>query len=1278
MRNRVLLAVGTTLTLVSAGAFVGCSNDTNGTGPDLPATDGGTGDVKVDAPNDADGGPDGDGGGTCPTVSFVKPTDNAALSETDDADGDCGNGVQSDVTVATSAPDGTTATLSGANKQFTATVTNAVAKFTGVSFPVGATTLSVQVGTSSKCSATAHVTATCAGKPSCTISQPVISATHPALAMADDVAAAGNPFQAAFEVTTTAEDGQQVQLQVDNGVIYPATVSGGKATYAGVTLSPDGSHDVKATCTAKVGGSSSDTKTFLVDSTPPDLAVTGVADGKHFGPSDDVDPNTNGLQFQVCGTTGATDALDVTQGPSPNPNNFCTAIGTSSPTCAPASASTSSGACVMVTCPGGAPFDLTVTLYDEAGNATTKTIQGVSCASTNPSVQIVDPTDGTGADATKHILAADQTQARRDNNPNKPGAQYDVTACTDAATGKATLKLGLAGGALATWNTTPVDVVAAQPSDNCPSGLGYVAKFAGVDLPESDEDNAGKLNTATELVVDVEDESLATGSSPAVDVWVDSAEPTLQPSSPSPLCGKLYQSASDVTTDVKLFTTAVPVDLTVTNTNGTQTYNAATFSFNNTVTFTSVAFAQGSNEVQGSVTEPSGNNSHLPSSCTVTVGNPPVVSWVAPAAGTTQLNASTDGDTGAAGWQGALQACVDAATVSADPSTTIQFSTDLGGAIGTPLTIDGSGCVSLPSATVPEGDAVKLVATTSNVPGKGVGTATLALTVDMTAPDAVTGLAASILDRRQTKFRVAWTAPSDGGSKPVATYDVRWSKKPIASAADFAAATQVPYTGSPAAPGSADGIDVGSLTIENDYYFAVVAKDKAGNSSSMVTAGPAQAKFNATILQGSSAEMLGFDLDGSSDFNGDGYSDLLVGAYAGTKAYIYFGSATGFKATPDITFAGSTSEFGIAARVVGDIDSDGLPDVAIGSDVEQKVYVFFGSKLKALTTFPATLTATSADAIISVDAGADAKFGGAVLGTPIARIGDFNGDGADDFAVAAVAYDSQRGYVGIVFGVPKGQPFPTSVVFPTDVGTKAAAITGSSTGERFGWQIVGLGSLYPGQGSTIVIGASRWNSKAGRAYAFVGPLSGTAAADTAAKSTIEGSASTLLSAGLAFLGHVGTNSGLMVGAPWTTPSGSVRAYFGSGATGPFGNLSGTLTNSAATGTNDAFGYAIEAGAFSGTATTTSFLGDATPDVAISGYHENGASARIYIVDGKRLNASFDVVSGADVVYPFPSDWASSAFYTSGIKDSNNDGYGDLAFGEYLPSGTKNGRVLVLW
>ena len=153
------------------------------------------------------------------------------------------------------------------------------------------------------------------------------------------------------------------------------------------------------------------------------------ADGQFFGPR----RSTQGT-FNVCGRTTSTDAAGLPASLGAAVNNLCVALGGST-SCVGTAAVTAinTDACVAVTCPGGAPFNITVTLKDAAGNPTTTTIQGVSCASTLPSVQIITPVSDAPAfnDPSKHILSATAPVGVRDQNPATPGAQTDVVACTD-------------------------------------------------------------------------------------------------------------------------------------------------------------------------------------------------------------------------------------------------------------------------------------------------------------------------------------------------------------------------------------------------------------------------------------------------------------------------------------------------------------------------------------------------------------------------------------------------------------------------------------------------------------------------------------------------------------------------------------------------------------------------------------------------------------------------------------------------------------------------------
>lgn len=1221
------------------------------------------------------GGYAGGGGAACPTVEFVAPQDGTDLTEADDAAGTPGNtcddGFQYDVKASTSAEDGTKATLfSGSNQVATTTVKGGFATFSKVQLSIGTDVLKVQIGSNACTPAQATVNVACAGLPTCDITKPIISETHPALngvpvsQGGDRASAAGSPYQAAFEVATNIEDGRPVNLRInDSAQLITALANAGKASFAGVPLSPDGEFSVVATCQAQSGKTSqSGVATFTVDTTAPDLGVTAPVAGKHFGPSEDSDPTTAGQQFQVCGSTHSADALNLPSSLGAAQNNFCVALGSGTPVCVPAIGTDSGAPCVTMTCKDRVPFDLKVTLGDLAGNPSQATVQGVSCTSELPGVAIVNPVDGTGADINTHILAASSTTTRKDEDAGKLGAQFTVVACTDVPNGPMTLLGALKGEtpqSLGTTTSTPALV-----SDNCPTGKPYVGKFVGATLPESEEATLGSLTNPTELTVTVSDQSTI-GTSPAVDVWVDSVLPSINQYIPNPLCGSLIQSAVPVTRPITLLTSSVPVLATVTNNGTPVNYSAATADIGQAY-LGQVAFGLGANSFVATTVDPAGNPGALTAPCTVTVGNPPVVSWVSPSA--TKLNVSNDATPGTAGWQGTLSVQTDVGGSGA----TVQFSTAAGN-LGAPVAVDGTGKATSPVLTLDDAASLTLNATTSDVPGRGVGSAKLTVVVDTKAPSAIADLTAVVPPalRRQTTFHLAWTAPDDSGTS-VTGYDVRIAKGTPITGANFDAAEKVTYTAAPSAVGAVDGVDASGRLIESDYYFAVAAVDKGGNRGPISFAGPTAAHFNSTVLSnGVAAEMFGYTVDGSTSLDGDSYSDLVVGAFNSQTVNIYMGSASGYAATPTSKLVGSTVGFGSSAAIVGDIDSDGLPDLAIGSPNEGNgvVYVFKGRQ-----PWPASLQQTNADYVVQAGTGFEA----ATNGFSVGRVGDFNNDGVDDFAVGAPQYNGGVGRVSVIYGVAQGKPFGTSgvITLPADYGTKAVQIDG--LGGAQGARINGIGRFYAGGGTTLLTNAPAGD---GKALAFHGLIG--ASAITAADQTFAGPlAGGRTGIGLAFLGGGGSLPLVGIGSPAynnSPPNGQVDLFAGNAASGPFSGTHAVYTNSKATSGGDSFGVMVVGSAFVN-GTSTSFLGDSAPDVVIGSLREGGATARLYFLTGQNAMTSGtrDIVSAADATLPLPAGWEGCSLYSGPIRDANGDGFGDIAIGEWRRSSGYNGRVLVLW
>ena len=891
---------------IAAGALTGC------------------GDNKPKARPITDGG--GDTSMIC-SGSFVSPVNNATLTVADDLNKSCAGSLHTNVSLATSADDGANVDLYvGSTKVDTQKVSGAEVHFMTVQLSQGTNML--QAVFSATCTITATVTVNC-NLPTCTITAPTLSATHVALNGVpvanggDRKSAAGSPYQVEFDVSTNIEDGQKVQLKITpmgstTNTVVEGTAGSGKVTFAGVTLAPDGNYTVEADCTSKSGVVGQSTQAmYSVDTTAPTLTISAPPNNKFFGPNDLV----NGA-FQVCAQTPDKDAtaLPATLG-AMAVKNLSVAVGTGSPDSTNgyvAVTATNTDTCVNVACTSSTPVDLTVTLKDAAGNPTTKTITQISCATSLPGVQIVSPAADTAPfnDPTKHLLASSSTNTLKDQDAVTPGAQRTVVACADKA-GMATLFGGAMGGTLTTL-AGPVATAAAVPADNCPNGYSQAAHFPSANLPDSQEDTDGSLLVATELRVDVVTATSATGSSPLVDLWVDSSAPNIQQSIPNPLCGLVHQSTTDWTTAIRLLATTPTVTLTVTSAGGSVDYPPTTW-LNGFANFNAVTLPLGVDQVTATGTDVAGNAGSLMSPCSVTVGTPPIVTFVTPmstntlcAAGSTTGTCVPDADGTTADWQGNLDVTVSVTGV-ANPTGTVDFTvgtTDLGTA-----NIDGTGHARLNNVTIPDGKAVVLTAATIDIGGHGIGTSTETLIVDTVKPDSVAAVSATVKDRRQTSFHLSWTAPADSG-QPLFSYIVKTSKSAI-TAANFDAAITVSYTGSPAAPNAGDGIDVAGLLIENNYYFAVASVDAAGNRGTIATAGPVIAHFNVNILAppagGPTNERFGAAMDGVADLNGDGKSDILVGTISGQRVYIFNGSASFNTVTAPTTII--TGQAGLALDV---------------------------------------------------------------------------------------------------------------------------------------------------------------------------------------------------------------------------------------------------------------------------------------------------------------------------------------------------------------------------
>ena len=131
---------------------------------------------------------------------------------------------------------------------------------------------------------------------------------------------------------------------------------------------------------------------------------------------------------------------------------------------------------------------------------------------------------------------------------------------------------------------------------------------------------------------------------------------------------------------------------------------------------------------------------------------------------------------------------------------------------------------------------------------------------------------------------------------------------------------------------------------------------------------------------------------GAGDVDDDGYDDVVWSYYSEDEAYLAFGGPSGMSGAPDVTFKGEAiSDLGSAVDGDFDVDADGYSDVLVAAtpsaasiNDDSVVYVHTGA-----SDGPSTI------ATAVVDEAADAMR----VGLDIAALGDVNGDGYDDLAV---------------------------------------------------------------------------------------------------------------------------------------------------------------------------------------------------------------------------------------------------------------------------------------
>jgi len=184
---------------------------------------------------------------------------------------------------------------------------------------------------------------------------------------------------------------------------------------------------------------------------------------------------------------------------------------------------------------------------------------------------------------------------------------------------------------------------------------------------------------------------------------------------------------------------------------------------------------------------------------------------------------------------------------------------------------------------------------------------------------------------------------------------------------------------------------------------------------------------NVIFMAESSWDRSDYSVAGAGDVNGDGYDDLLIGAWQTSKIYLVFGKPSGWSkemyiSSADASFKGEKNDDCAGMRVdgAGDINGDGFDDILIGAQQNDEgsnnggqIYIIFGKT----TGWALDMSLSNADASYL----GTVALGGA--GWSLAGVGDVNGDGFDDILIGdpqATIFNDKSGESYLILGKASG------------------------------------------------------------------------------------------------------------------------------------------------------------------------------------------------------------------------------------------------------------------
>ena len=472
------------------------------------------------------------------------------------------------------------------------------------------------------------------------------------------------------------------------------------------------------------------------------------------------------------------------------------------------------------------------------------------------------------------------------------------------------------------------------------------------------------------------------------------------------------------------------------------------------------------------------------------------------------------------------------------------------------------------------------------------------------------------------------------------------------------------------------------------------------------------------IASEASSSFFGGVVSNLGDVNGDGVDDLIVTDYTANSstgvAHVLFGSSLEPGAIFEISELDGYNGFSIhgvdafdtsaVSASSADVNGDGVDDIIIGANGSDpqgitnagETYIIFGQTGGQSADFDlSSLNGTNGFSVAGIDDSDNS-------GRSVSGIGDFNGDGVEDFLIGAYTADpggaGNAGEAYIVFGTTNmmGSSFDLSGLN----GSNGFVVTGATANDRLGAVVSAAGDVNGDGFDDVLLGALGVSvggaSEAGAGYVLFGSSSGFSS--NLSVSTLNGTNGFAVTGNDAndtagrYVSGAGDINGdgyddVIIGADQADPHGKSsagEAYVVFGASGGFSaeiagsDLDGTngfVLNGVAS--NDRFGWSVSSAG--------DVNNDGIDDLVASAYaadrpgYSNAGESYVVFGTTDGFNASLDLsdINGSNgFVIKIEEGGARLGWSISSAGDINDDGVDDLVIG--APNSGSNGAAYVIY